>query len=206
MAQFNFSFEPGTSELYIEALEAAGEIWSGHLGDDVEVNVHLQSASLDAGMLGGALPAFEFQKSYGEVLEGLDYDISSYDDQVATYFLPYELPSNNSFGSNGNIVSSPTSPYTTTTYYPDGYFDPYTGAGFNAVLDGETYQGDAVSLTRANAKALGWLKVTAAPSTASFYLIRTLIGHLTAPLALGPNRRWTSSALPSTSWVISSVL
>ena len=127
MAQFNFSFEPGTSELYIEALEAAGEIWSGHLGDDVEVNVHFQAASLDAGMLGGAIPAFEFQTSYEDVRAGLVSDATSADDLTAVANLPGAA---------------------STT-------DPLTGTTFDAVLDGETYQGDAVSLTRANAKALG---------------------------------------------------
>jgi PEP-CTERM motif len=59
---FNFSYQPGTTQEQIQAVELAGNIWSSYLQDtNVVLNIHLAMTNsvLPNNKLGGAIPALK---------------------------------------------------------------------------------------------------------------------------------------------------
>jgi hypothetical protein len=123
---FNFSYDPGTSLQQIVGFETAGNIWASYLNDDITVNLHVGvSGELPGKAVGGALPAMQAFQNYGTFHSALNQDKKSADDSTAT--------SNLHANRNSN-----------------GYL------GYNARLEqGSDWYNQKVSLTNANAKALG---------------------------------------------------
>ncbi len=81
MATFNFSFDPGTSLQQMTGFQVAGQIWSGYLKDNLNVNIHVGvSSSLPKGVIGGALPGIRAAQNYKSVARALVDDARSSDD------------------------------------------------------------------------------------------------------------------------------
>jgi len=74
VAQFNFTYSPGTPIEQVIGTEIAGQIWSTFLQDDIEINLHMESAQLESNVLGGALPRIEAGRSFGQVRSHLAQD------------------------------------------------------------------------------------------------------------------------------------
>ena len=84
MAQFNFTYSENTPIEQVIGTELAGQIWSTFLQDDIEINLHVESAQLDASILGGALPRIEADEQFRDVREALAGDENlSQDDLTA---------------------------------------------------------------------------------------------------------------------------
>ncbi len=81
MATFNFSFDPGTSLQQMTGFQVAGQIWSGYLKDNLNVNIHVGvSSSLPKGVIGGALPGMRAAQLYRTVANAIINDARSSDD------------------------------------------------------------------------------------------------------------------------------
>jgi hypothetical protein len=131
MVKFNFSFAPGTSLQQMIGFEMAGRVWSSFLSDSLTVNIHVGVANDLPGMvIGGALPGIRASQSYKNVFEELESDRSSLDDVVAV----------------DNLSSK-------ADY--EAWFDEFDRK--NGKNSGEKAKTKEISLTRANAKALGLL-------------------------------------------------
>ncbi|MGB7417084.1 MAG: hypothetical protein WA902_23015, partial [Thermosynechococcaceae cyanobacterium] len=88
MAEFNFSYEPGTSLDQMIGFEVAGQLWSNYLQDDVEINIHIEGTNqLPEHVVGGALPAIEAKQKYEDISEALQADMTSALDTNATQHL-----------------------------------------------------------------------------------------------------------------------
>jgi hypothetical protein len=131
MVNFNFSFAPGTSLQQMVGFETAGRVWASYLTDNITVNLHVGvSSDLPSNVIGGALPGIRASQSYREVVQGLQRDQTSADDVIAVNNL------------------SDKSDY-------EAWFDEFDRKnGKNAGEKGKTKE---ISLTRANAKAIGLL-------------------------------------------------
>ena len=88
--QFDFTYEPGTSQEQILGFEMAGEIWSSYLADDVTVRIHVESTSdlLPDEVIGAALPGKKQEYKYEEVKPVLERDKISKNDDIAFGSLP----------------------------------------------------------------------------------------------------------------------
>ncbi|MGF1600573.1 MAG: NF038122 family metalloprotease [Thermosynechococcaceae cyanobacterium] len=88
MAEFNFSYEPGTSLEQMIGFEVAGQIWSSYLQDNTEVNIHIEGTNqLPSNVIGGALPAIEAKQKYEDISEALKKDVTSALDTTAAEHL-----------------------------------------------------------------------------------------------------------------------
>ncbi|MDJ0736607.1 MAG: NF038122 family metalloprotease [Nostocaceae cyanobacterium] len=72
-ANFNFSYQPGTTHEQIEAFELAGQIWSSYLTEPGEINIHV--AMTDILPLGGATPALVANQNYTSFRDSDDVEI-----------------------------------------------------------------------------------------------------------------------------------
>ncbi len=80
----NFSYAPGTSLEQMIGFEMAGQIWSKYLGDDVNVNIHVETTDqLPGSAIGGALPGLKVNQSYNSWRNHLANDQTSTDDETA---------------------------------------------------------------------------------------------------------------------------
>ena len=85
MVNFNFSYAPGTSLQQMVGFETAGRVWSSLLSDNVTVNVYAGiSNGLSSNVIGGALPGIRASQSYESIRNQLEADATSDDDQTAT--------------------------------------------------------------------------------------------------------------------------
>lgn len=132
---FNFSAAEGTPNSAIAGFQAAGNLWSSLLTDDVVVNVQVSFLSLAPDILGQA-QSTEQLYAYSQVRSALVQDVSSRDDAIATSFLP-----------GGNSVDLWIN-YTENSPNGVGSPAPYRDS------DGDTNNTN-LQLTTANAKALG---------------------------------------------------
>ena len=129
--QFDFTYAPGTTSQQMLAFEAAGELWSNYISDNMTVNIHIEMTSvLPDNVIGGALPAMEMDVEYEDFREAYEDDITSgYDRQ---YFDSLSL---NTEGGKEQ-------------------FEALIDFGSTEV----TESSETIDLTRANAKALGLVK------------------------------------------------
>ncbi|MFK8182980.1 MAG: NF038122 family metalloprotease, partial [Phormidesmis sp.] len=125
---FNFSYDQGTTLEQIVGFEMAGNIWSSYLTDDVSLNLHVGvSSDLPGKAVGGALPGMQAYQSYEGFYNAIHQDRTS----AADYTAARNLQANR---------------------YSDGYLR-YEGM-FEA---GSTWHNKNITVTNANAKALGLL-------------------------------------------------
>lgn len=125
---FNFSYGKGTSLEQMVGFEMAGNMWSSYLTDNVTLNLHVGvSSDLPGNAVGGALPGMKADQSYEGFYNAVQQDRSSAADYTAANNLQAKR-------------------------YSDGYLR-YEGMFEN----GSKWYNRKVSVTRANAKALGML-------------------------------------------------
>ncbi len=128
MATFNFSFDTGTSLQQMTGFQIAGQIWSGYLKDNLNINIHVGvSSSLPKGVIGGALPGIRASQNYKNVASALMGDAQSSDD-----------------------VSSSSNLQTKADY--EAQFDAFDLK--NGSNKGSRVKTKAINLTSANAKSL----------------------------------------------------
>ncbi len=128
MVSFSFSFQPGMTLQQMIGFEIAGRVWGAYLTDNATVNVHVGgSDSLANSVLGGALPSFKTGVSFGGDLRNqMTADAKSSDDAVIKQSFEQ--------GRGLNAVYE---------HRPNGTVSTVSKSG------------STVSLTQANAKALG---------------------------------------------------
>ncbi|MCU0571289.1 MAG: NF038122 family metalloprotease [Oculatellaceae cyanobacterium Prado106] len=151
MANFNFSYAPGTSLSQMIGFELAGRIWSSYLKDDITVNIHVQeTTNLPPNVIGGALPGINKQ-DYSPFRDKLTDDASSADDRQAVAAL----------GRDGQF---------------EGQFRLFNNSNSNS---GRTLRGNKMNLARANVKALGIKTKNAETALDGYILMRSLTGATT---------------------------
>jgi uncharacterized repeat protein (TIGR01451 family) len=135
--EFVFTPEAGTPQEAIDGFEAAGELWSARLDDDVVLRVDIAFKPLDPGVL-GATGSERITATYQQLVTALGAQPASADDQAAAAAL--QAPPARRFLLNRTANS------------------PHGSGDATPFLDED---GDAnnttLRLTRANAKALGLL-------------------------------------------------
>ena len=125
---FNFSYDQGTTLEQIVGFEMAGNIWSSYLTDDVTLNLHVGvSSDLPGKAVGGALPGMQAYQSYEGFYNAIQQDRTSADDYTAARNLQ-------------------------ANRYSDGHLR-YEGM----FETGNTWYNKNITVTNANAKALGLL-------------------------------------------------
>ncbi|MEL6552095.1 MAG: NF038122 family metalloprotease [Cyanobacteria bacterium J06621_11] len=125
---FNFSYDEGTTLEQIVGFEMAGNIWSRYLQDDVTLNLHVGvSSDLPGKAVGGALPGMQAYQSYEGFYDAIQQDRTSASDYTAASHLQ-------------------------ANRYSDGHLR-YEGM----FESGSTWHNKNITLTNANAKALGLL-------------------------------------------------
>ncbi len=86
MAQFNFTYDEGTSLQQMIGFEMAGLMWGNHLQDDATINLHVgvtASSNLPHKVIGGAIPAIQANQSYSSFRNNYQSDRRSSDDYTA---------------------------------------------------------------------------------------------------------------------------
>lgn len=90
MANFNFSFDPGTTLQQMVGFEMAGRYWSAFLNDNTSLNIHVGvSSELGRNVIGGALPGMRASQSYSGYRNALDHGSKSADDVTALNHLAF---------------------------------------------------------------------------------------------------------------------
>ena len=145
--QFVFTPEAGTPQDAIDGFEAAGELWSARLDDDVVVRVDIAFKPLDPGVL-GATDSQRVTVNYQELVTALGAQPASADDQAAVAALQ-PAPARR-FLLN-RTANSPEGSGSATPFLDD---------------DGDA-NNTTVRLARANAKALGLVPAADAALDAS---------------------------------------
>lgn len=127
---FNFVPDPGTPQFVMDGFAAAAARWSSVLADNITVNLAIGYEALPSGVIGQTTSAF-VQESYSSTFNALNARRTSADDDSATASLQVGL-------SYSRLINR-------TADHPNGANSatPYV------------HSSAAVSLTRANAKALG---------------------------------------------------
>ncbi|MEM6255829.1 MAG: NF038122 family metalloprotease [Cyanobacteria bacterium P01_D01_bin.156] len=124
--QFNFSYEEGTPYEQMLGFKVAGDWWSSYITDDVTVNIHVgTSNNLPKNVVGSALPGMHAFDYFGSYRYRLEQDVSSDLDQSA---VSVGLP---------------------------GHRNAQGGGYYKGQLEGATKNAHRISLTKANAKAVG---------------------------------------------------
>ena len=167
MVTFNFSFQPGTSLQQMIGFEIAGRVWGQYLTDNATVNIHVGMGNLANGILGGAIPAFKVGQSFSSAQFIFSSDATSVDDQTALKGL----------GNSSTFLSS---------------FD-LRDPSRNLIARDVSITGSTISLTTANAKALG----SPASSTLDGYIVLNDKVKLTSGKAIPWNTNYTSTAVPT---------
>ena len=193
---FNFSYAPDTSWEQIMGFEIAGAIWGSYLTDDTTVNIYVETTNLlPDNVIGGALPGFKAGQDYREFRNAIGADITSADDQIAhgTLSLPdggdgYQNNDKQWLTWDGADESLQDQDAVFQTSY-DRYFD--NSLTYNSSHDWMNWRPDAttiehngttytnlpervtgvdMTLTRANAKALG-LEVSGTTEALDAYIL-----------------------------------
>ena len=167
MVTFNFSFQPGTSLQQMIGFEIAGRVWGRYLADNATVNIHVGMGNLANGILGGAIPAFKAGQTFSSAKSVFSLDATSVDDQTAL----------NSLGNSNTFLAS------------FGLRNP----SLNLIAKDVSITGNTISLTTANAKALG----DAASSTLDGYIVLNDKVKLSSGKAIPWNTNYTSTAVPT---------
>lgn len=128
---FEFTFSDNTPMEVRSVFWAAGDAWSKQLTDDVTVNIFVDYGTLPTNVLAGTRPAM-IQKPYSEFLAGLSQDKSTQDN---TKYISQDYDDARALSKLQNSTNF-----------------RYLRKNSSAT---ETVIGDTISLTRANAKALG---------------------------------------------------
>lgn len=130
MAQFNFTYDEGTSLQQMIGFEMAGLMWGNHLQDNTTINLHVgvtASRNLPHKVIGGAIPAIQANQSYSSFRNNYQNDRRSSDDYTAANNLQQGSSKNAAFAVEALSDRS-----------------NWTGGASTSTLN----------LTRANAKAL----------------------------------------------------
>ena len=167
MVTFNFSFQPGMSLQQMVGFEIAGRVWGQYLTDNATVNIHVGMGNLANGVLGGSIPAFKAGQSLSGVKSALASDAKSVDDRTIV----------------DNIGNSST--FSTE-------FD-LRSILLNLNLSNVSIVGSSLSLTTANAKALG----DAASSNLDAYIVLNNQVKTTSGQAVPWNTNYTSTVVPA---------
>lgn len=134
---FNFTPVAGTSQAAVDGFRAAGARWSSLFTDNVDINITINFAALDPGVLAQA-SSMRQRYSYSDVYTALSNDRTSADDRTAVASLPT--------GSTFNMLLNRTS----NSPAGSGSATPYLDNNGN--LNNST-----INISNANAKALGLL-------------------------------------------------
>lgn len=134
---FDFTPEPGMDQDAVDGFEAAGDLWSALLTDEVTVNVEIDFRPLSPGVL-GATGSERITVTYQQIVDALVADASSGDDTAAT----------------GSLQPGPAMQMllNRTSDSPEG-----SGSATPFLDDDSDDNNTTVRITRANAKALGLL-------------------------------------------------
>ena len=168
MVTFNFSFQPGMSLQQMVGFEIAGRVWGQYLTDNATVNIHVGMVNLGSGILGGAIPAFKTGQSLSGFKSTLASDATSADDRTIV----------NNIGSSGLF---------STEFNLRGTF-----LGLNLKKD-IPIVGSSLSLTTANAKALG----SNASSNLDGCIVLNSQVSTTSGQAVPWNTNYASTAVPT---------
>lgn len=141
VSALTFAFNPadGTSQAARDGFAAAGKLWTDRLSDNVTINIDINFAPLNPGILGQASSTREFF-SYSQVYTAMSGEGQSADDTVAFASLTNGSAPNSTFNMLLNRTSD--SPNGSNSAVP--YLD--NNRSFN-----NTY----IDMSSANAKALG---------------------------------------------------
>jgi len=145
---FNFIPDPGTPQSVIDGFAAAGLLWSSALQDNITINLNIGYQALPSGVIGQTTPSY-VERDYATVRSALNASASTANDQAAYAHLqpgPTYTRLINHTADNPNGANSAT---------------PYT------------HSLTPVSVTRANAKALGLLTPDAASDAAIIFSSNT---------------------------------
>ena len=167
MVTFNFSFQPGTSLQQMIGFEIAGRVWGQYLADNATVNIHVGMGNLANSILGGAIPAFKSGQAFSSAKAILSLDATSVDDQTIL----------NGLGTSNTFLAS---------------FD-LRHPSRDLIVKDVSITGSTISLTTANAKALG----SPASSTLDGYIVLNDKVKLTSGKAIPWNTNYTSTAVPT---------
>jgi hypothetical protein len=134
--KFNFTYDTSVTWDQKQAFEFAGQMWSEYLKDDVTVNIHVSmvnNSDLPSNTLGGAVPFFYQGTSYTDFKNKLSQDVDAKLAQAS--------------GNNDDQVA---------------VANLDTGSTVQVASPNNTHAGvwrnfDRVAMTRANAKALGFI-------------------------------------------------
>ncbi len=85
--QFSFGFSEGTPPEVVQGLNAAGDLWSSFLSDDVTVNLMVEFEPISSASLGRFVPQ-RVSYRYQDILSALGGDITSPNDALAFSSLP----------------------------------------------------------------------------------------------------------------------
>lgn len=85
--EFNFTVLSGTPQFAIDGFQAAADLWSSILTDDIVVNIEIGYIALGAGILGSA-GSTTASATLTQVRDSLIADVSSLDDALAVANLP----------------------------------------------------------------------------------------------------------------------
>lgn len=103
MAQFNFTYDEGTTLQQMIGFEMAGIMWGNHLRDNTTINLHVgvtASSNLPHKVIGGAIPAIQANQSYSSFRNNYQNDRSSSDDYTAANNLQWGTSKNASFATH----------------------------------------------------------------------------------------------------------
>ncbi|MGD1919245.1 MAG: NF038122 family metalloprotease [Pleurocapsa sp.] len=130
---FNFNFAEDVPQAVKDGVEEAGEIWSSYLTDEVNININIEYNPLDE-FTAGEADSNTIEVSYSDFYQALNSDAISTDDQIALASLPSS--------ENINLLIN-------NTQENQGSDEPYLD-------DNASQNNSTISLTVANAKALGF--------------------------------------------------
>ena len=167
MVTFNFSFQPGVSLQQMIGFEIAGRVWGQYLTDNTTVNIHVGMGNLSNGILGGSIPAFKAGQSLSGFKSALASDVTSTDDRN----ILNNIGSSSTFSTEFNLRST----------------------FLNLNLQDVPIAGSSLSLTTANAKALG----SAASSNLDGYIVLNNQVKTVSGQAIPWNTNYTSTAVPA---------
>ncbi len=210
MVSFNFSFQPGMTLQQMIGFEMAGRIWGTYLTDNATINLHVGTAGLAANLLGGSLPGFKTGQDYSNFRSKYIADISSTDDQAVSQTMVLSDYQRQNFNLSGwdpaysadrvfihtydmYLDSTLTSQGSTTWFNDLSNGKVLTKNGVTYGRWGSLVPSNQLSLTRANAKALG-IDVSTGSSLDGYIVLSNLANN--------PGLSWNydftrSSTMPS---------
>lgn len=134
--KFDFTYDNSVTEDQKRAFEFAGKLWSDLLGDDATINIHISmvdNSDLPQNTLGGAVPFF---------LQGTSF--TDFREQLKTDKDHHRAKASSNYNDLAAVLSLETG-------------DTYTIATPSEDNQGTVQNFNQVAMTRANAKALGFI-------------------------------------------------